>query len=193
MSPALIENAGKMAGMPIGPLALSDEVSLELMDRISRQTQQDLGDAYVAHPGDEVVDFMVHHADRLGKKAGRGFYQYTDQGDKSLWPGLAEAYPVAAQQPTPAHVKQRLLYAQAVEALHCVSEGVISRPHEVDIGSIFGWGFAAHTGGILSFVETIEGMDTFIRNADALVEQGGDRFRVPHMLRELAETGGSFY
>jgi 3-hydroxyacyl-CoA dehydrogenase/enoyl-CoA hydratase/3-hydroxybutyryl-CoA epimerase len=193
VAPALIENAGKMAGMPVGPLALSDEVSMELMDRIARQTQADLGDAYTPHPGDEVVDFMVHHADRIGKKAGRGFYDYPAGEDKALWPGLSEAFVPTPTQPEVEQVMQRLLYAQAVEALHCVSEGVISQPHEVDIGSIYGWGFAPHTGGILSFVETIEGFDAFIARADALVQGCGDRFRVPHLVRELAETGGSFY
>lgn len=192
VAPALIENAGKMAGMPLGPLALSDEVSLQLMDRIARQTQADLGDAYTPHPADAVVDYMVHHVDRIGKKVGRGFYDYLD-GTKQLWSGLDDAFPVAAEQPGVDTVMQRLLYAQAVEALHCLSEGVISDPHQVDIGSIFGWGFAPYTGGVLSFVETIEGFERFIANADALVERCGDRFRIPHQLRELAQTGGSYY
>ena len=195
VSPALIENVGKLAGMPVGPLALSDEVTLELMDRIGRQTQKDLGDAYVSHPADEVVQYMVHEAKRIGKKAGVGFYDYPadPQGKKSLWSGLAERFPLAAEQPSVEYVKQRLLYAQAVETLHCVAEGVITRAHEVDIGSIFGWGFAPQTGGVISFVETMEGIDTFIANADQLAASVGDRYKIPGMLREMAAEGKSFY
>lgn len=195
VSPALIENVGKLAGMPVGPLALSDEVTLELMDRIGRQTQKDLGDAYVSHPADEVVQYMVHEAKRIGKKAGVGFYDYPadPQGKKSLWSGLAERFPLAAEQPSVEYVKQRLLYAQAVETLHCVAEGVITRAHEVDIGSIFGWGFAPQTGGVISFVETMEGIDTFIANADQLAANVGDRYKIPGMLREMAAGGKSFY
>ncbi len=195
VAPALIENAGKLAGMPVGPLTLSDEVSLELMDRIGRQTQQDLGAAYVPHPGDAVVQTMVHELKRIGKKAGVGFYTYpTEPGaKKTLWTGLAEHFPVATQQPDVETVKQRLLYAQAVEALHCRAEGVITRAHEMDIGSIFGWGFAAHTGGVISFIETIEGLASFIANADALAERCGNRFRIPESVRDMAAAGRSFY
>lgn len=195
VSPALIENAGKLAGMPVGPLALSDEVSLELMDRIGRQTQKDLGDAYVPHPGDEVVQLMVHEWKRIGKKAAAGFYDYPadPQAKKSLWSGLDNAFPQAEQQPDVDYVIDRLLYAQAVETLHCVSEGVIRRAHEIDIGSIFGWGFAPHTGGVISFIETMEGMEKFIVKADALADSMGERYRVPQMLRTMEAEGQSFY
>lgn len=195
VAPALIENAGKLAGMPVGPLALSDEVSLELMDRIGRQTQNDLGDAYVSHPADSVVQAMVHELQRIGKKSGLGFYDYPSdpQGKKSLWSGLADHFPVASEQPDIDTVMQRLLYAQAVETLHCVAEGVITRAHETDIGSIFGWGFAPHTGGVISFIETMEGMETFIANADRLAASVGARYQVPQMLRDKAAAGESFY
>lgn len=195
VAPALIENAGKLAGMPVGPLALSDEVSLELMDRIGRQTQKDLGAAYVAHPADDVVQYMVHEVKRIGKKAGVGFYDYPAEADgkKSLWAGLAEHFPQAEQQPDVEYIKQRLLYAQAVETLHCVAEGVITRAHETDIGSIFGWGFAPHTGGVISFIETMEGLEPFIVNADALADAVGERYRVPAMAREMEAEGKSFY
>ncbi|MEN9465553.1 MAG: hypothetical protein RL217_1734 [Pseudomonadota bacterium] len=191
--PALIENAAKLAGMPVGPLALSDEVSMELMDRIGRQTKKDLGDAYVSHPADTVVEKMVHQLNRIGKKAGTGFYDYPEDGKKSLWPGLAEHFPVADTQPSVDTIKQRLLYAQAVETLHCVSEGVITRPSETDIGSIFGWGFAPQTGGVISFIETIEGLPTFVANADMLADKLGERFRVPQLAREMAQAGKTFY
>lgn len=193
VAPALIENAAKLAGMPVGPLALSDEVSMELMDRIGRQTKKDLGEAYVSHPADTVVEKMVHQLNRIGKKAGIGFYDYPEEGKKSLWPGLAEHFPVAENQPSVEVIKQRLLYAQAVETLHCVAEGVITRPSEVDIGSIFGWGFAPNTGGVISFIETIEGLPAFVANADTLADSLGERFRVPTLAREMAKDGRGFY
>lgn len=193
VAPALIENAAKLAGMPVGPLALSDEVSMELMDRIGRQTKKDLGDAYVSHPADTVVEKMVHQLGRIGKKAGTGFYDYPEGGKKSLWSGLAENFPVAETQPSVEVIKQRLLYAQAVETLHCVAEGVITRPSETDIGSIFGWGFAPNTGGVISFIETMEGLPTFVANADKLADQLGERFRVPQLARDMAKAGKTFY
>lgn len=195
IAPALIENAAKLSGMPIGPLALSDEVSLELMDRIGSQTKKDMGDDYIAHPSDTLVQKMVHELGRIGKKANVGFYDYpTDPKEKkSLWPGLAQHYPPVQDQTTAEYIKQRLLYAQAVETLHCVAEGVITRAHEIDVGSIFGWGFAPNTGGVISFVETIEGIDNFIANADKLADQYGERFRVPEHARDMAKNKKSYY
>lgn len=197
VAPALIENAGKKAGMPVGPLALSDEVTLELMNRIGTQTRKDLGDAYVAHPADEVVKYMVEDADRIGKRTGKGFYDYPATDDKTakkmLWSGLAERFPLADTQPDADYVIKRLLHVQAVETLRCVSEGVITRAHEVDIGSIFGWGFAPHTGGTISYVETIIGMDRFIAEANELADAVGERYRVPANVIEKAAAGSSFY
>ena len=197
VAPALIENAGKKAGMPVGPLALSDEVTLELMNRIGTQTRKDLGDAYVAHPADEVVKYMVEEADRIGKRTGKGFYDYPATDDKTakkmLWSGLAERFPLAVTQPDADYVVKRLLHVQAVETLRCVSEGVITRAHEVDIGSIFGWGFAPHTGGTISYVETIIGMDRFIAEANELADAVGERYRVPANVIEKAAAGSSFY
>ena len=195
IEPALIENAAKLAGMPVGPLAISDEVSLELMDRIGSQAKKDLGDKFVTHPSDSLLEKMVHQLGRIGKKAGKGFYDYpTDpKQKKSLWPELAQHYPVAKEQPSADDIKQRLLYAQAVETLHCVAEGVITRAHEVDIGSIFGLGFAPNTGGVISFVESIEGLDAFIVNADKLADKYGERFRVPQHARDMANNKQSYY
>lgn len=201
VEPALIENAGRMAGMPVGPLALSDEVSLELMDRIASQTRRDLGDAYISHPADSVVQTMVHTLGRIGKKSAQGFYDYPDaetladnkDARKLLWPGLEAHYPPVQQQPDVDSVKQRLLYAQAVEALHCYAEGVITNAYEMDIGSVMGWGFAAHTGGVISFIETIEGAAAFVQQADRLAERCGGRFRLPEKVRAMIAEGRSFY
>lgn len=193
VNPILIDNAAKLAGMPVGPLALSDEVSLELMQRILQQTQQDLGADYQPHPADKVVEKMVGQLQRLGKKVAQGFYDYSPEKGKIIWPGLAEHFPLATQQPSVEQIKQRLLYAQAVTALHCLAEGVISHADEMDIGSIYGLGFAPQTGGVLSYIETIEGLEHFVVTADKLAKLFGERFWVPEMAREMAQQGQSFY
>lgn len=192
VSPALIENCGKLAGMPVGPLALADEVTTELMDRILTQTKKDLGDAFVSHPAEEVCEFMVHTTKRIGKKVGQGFYDY-DGRNKSLWAGLAERFPVKAEQPTAQYVIDRLLVVQGVETLHCFQENVITNAMEADLGSVFGWGFAPHTGGVISYIETITGMEKFKATADALAEECGVRYSLPAILAEKIAAKGSFY
>src|SRR5690554_3319353 len=109
------------------------------MERIGKQAKKDLGDKFVTHPSDSLLEKMVHQLGRIGKKAGKGFYDYpTDPKQKKLlWPELAQHYPVAKEQPSADDIKQRLLYAQAVETLHRVAEGVITSGHDVDICSIF--------------------------------------------------------
>jgi len=193
VAPALIENAGRMAGMPVGPLALADEVSLELMARIRRQTAADLGAAYQRSAIDEVCDRMVDGAlGRLGKKAGKGFYEYPQDARKHLWPGLAEQWPLAAQQPDVEEVKKRLLYIQALEAARCLEEGVLTSPVDGDLGSILGWGFPAWTGGALSFIDTV-GARSFVENCRGLARRYGDRFSPPGGLVERAERDEPFH
>ena len=192
VNPALIENVAKHAGMPVGPLAVTDEVSLELSYHVGQQTKKDLGDAYVAGPADEVIEKFVTGLDRKGKRYGKGFYDYPQDGRKRLWPGLAEHYPPAAEQPAPAEVRTRLLYAQAIETLRCLDENVVTHPADADIGSIFGWGFPAWTGGTLSFIETV-GLEAFAKEADRLAQTYGERFAIPDSLRRMAAEGRTFY
>ncbi len=197
VNPALIENAAKMAGMPVGPLAVSDEVSLELGHKVGMATAEALGLPYPSDPAQEVNLKMVTELQRIGKKAGKGFYAYPPQDDKSggrkhLWPGLAEHFPLAAEQPAVEHVKQRLLHRQALESARCMEEGVISHPEDADIGSIFGIGFPAWTGGVLSYIDTI-GLPQFVADCDRLAEHYGERFKVSHWLRQRAQTGQAFY
>ena len=192
VKPALIENVAKHAGMPVGPLAVTDEVSLELSYHVMEQTRKDLGDAYPWSAADDVVNKMVTELDRRGKRFGKGFYDYPEGGKKHLWVGLGEHFPVADAQPDPAHIRQRLLYVQALDTVRCMDEGVVTDPADADIGSIFGWGFPPYTGGTLSFIET-EGLANFVRNADALAEKYGERFAVPDSLRKMAAAGGSFF
>jgi 3-hydroxyacyl-CoA dehydrogenase/enoyl-CoA hydratase/3-hydroxybutyryl-CoA epimerase len=192
VNPALIENVAKHAGMAVGPLAVTDEVSLELSYHVLEQTKNALGSDYLPSVADDVITKFVKELDRPGKKSGKGFYDYPEGEKKHLWPGLSEHYPLAEQQPTPDEVRKRLLYIQAIETVRCMDEGVVTHPADGDIGSIFGWGFPAYTGGTISFIET-EGLATFVAEADRLAATHGERFSVPDSLRSMAEKGETFY
>ncbi len=192
VKPALIENVARQAGMPVGPLAVMDEVTLELSMHVMTQSKNDMGDAYVSSPSDEVVRKMVDDLDRRGKRFGKGFYEYPSEGKKRLWSGLGEHFPVAAEQPTPEEVKKRLLYAQALDSVRCMDEGVVTDPADADIGSIFGWGFPPYTGGTISYIETV-GLKEFVAESDRLAATYGERFNVPDSLRKKAEAGELFY
>ena len=192
VNPALIENAARHAGMPVGPLAVTDEVSLELSYHVGQQTMADLGDDYVGSPADEVVRLFVEDLDRRGKRFGKGFYDYPEGGKKHLWSGLAEHFPLAEEQPSADEVVKRLFYAQAIDTVRCLEEGVVTHAADADIGSILGWGFPPYTGGTISYIETI-GLAEFVQEAERLSQQYGPRFEPPRSLRVLAEEHGSFY
>ncbi|MDH3303799.1 MAG: 3-hydroxyacyl-CoA dehydrogenase NAD-binding domain-containing protein [Gammaproteobacteria bacterium] len=192
VNPALIENVAKHAGMPVGPLAVTDEVSLELAYTIGKQTKADLGDDYVVTPADDVMETMVVELERRGKRFGAGFYEYADDGSKRLWPGLAKHFPLSTEQPSPEEVKTRLLYVQALDAARCLEEGVLTHPADADVGSVFGWGFPPYTGGTLSYIETV-GLKAFVAEADRLAKTYGARFQVPDGLRGMAESGNTYY
>jgi 3-hydroxyacyl-CoA dehydrogenase/enoyl-CoA hydratase/3-hydroxybutyryl-CoA epimerase len=192
VGPALIENVGKMTGMPMAPLALADEVALDLIYKIGKQTQKDLGDAYRAGPLDGLIETLVVEMGRLGKKAGKGFYEYPADGKKRLWPGLADLVPRAAEQPEPDELRTRFLYVQALETARCYEENVVTDPADADIGAILGWGFAPWTGGPLSLIDTV-GAAEFVRECDRLAQKYGERFTPNALLRRMAETGETFY
>ncbi len=192
INPALIENVARQAGMPVGPLAVTDEVTLELSYHVMSQTRSALGDAYVATPADDVIARFVEDLERKGKRFGKGFYDYPEDGKKRLWPGLAEHYPLAGEQPDPQELRKRILYIQAIETVRCMEEGVVTHPADADIGSIFGWGFPPYTGGTISYIET-EGLGNFVEEADRLAESYGERFAVPQSLRSMADNGETFY
>ena len=149
IKPALIENAGKMTGMPVAPLAMNDEVALDLAFKVQEQTRKDLGDKWVETPSYKIVKKMVEELGRLGRKNGKGFYDYLDGGKKRLWPGLSDLVEIAEEQPDVEEVKQRLLYIQALETARCFEENVLTDVRDGDIGAILGWGFAPYTGGPL--------------------------------------------
>jgi len=193
VNPALIENAGKMAGMPVGPLAVGDEVALDLSYKVGMATKQALGDKYVESPADSFVEKMVVDLERFGRKNAKGNYVYPeDGGRKYLWPGLADHFPLSDEQPSIDEVKSRFMIRQAVEAARCFEEGVLIDASSGDIGAIFGWGFAPFTGGPFSFIDTY-GVAEFVAEADRLAQAYGARFNPPQMLRDMAEKGEAFY
>jgi len=192
VNPALIENVAQAAGMPVGPLAVSDEVSLELQWNVMQQSAADLGAKFERPVGYDVLQKFVVDLGRLGRKSGHGFYEYPPQERKRLWPGLAEIYPPAAIQPEPDEVRKRLLYIQALETVRCLEEGVVTHPADADLGSILGWGFPAWTGGTLSLIETI-GVERFVKECNRLAKQHGPRFKPTRRLKAMARRGERFY
>lgn len=191
VSPAMIENAGKMAGMPVGPLALADEVSIELCYKINKQTEADTGKKNDSAAVGVINKFM-EELNRPGKKAKQGFYEYPENGKKMLWPELSKLFPVAAPQPDVEEIKKRLLYIQALEAVKCIEENIVTKSADADIGSILGWGFAPYTGGVISFVDTI-GVKKFVDECNVLAKKYGKRFKPTRKLKEMAAEGKSFY
>jgi 3-hydroxyacyl-CoA dehydrogenase/enoyl-CoA hydratase/3-hydroxybutyryl-CoA epimerase len=192
VAPALIENAGKATGMPMPPLALSDEVALDLIHRVTTQTRKDVGAAYRGHAAEPIVAEMVEKLGRVGKKAGQGFYEYPKDGRKRLWPGLAQLAPTASDQPDIADLKERFLTIQALEAARCFEENVVTAPEDADVGAILGWGFAPWTGGPLSYIDTV-GPAAFVERCDRLAQRHGERFAPNRLLRDMAASGRKFY
>jgi 3-hydroxyacyl-CoA dehydrogenase/enoyl-CoA hydratase/3-hydroxybutyryl-CoA epimerase len=190
-APALIENAGRMAGMPVGPLAVADEVSLDLILQIATQTERDLGRTDES-PTAPVARLFVTTLGRPGRKAGRGFYDYPPGGRKRLWPGLAEHFPIRAPQPDVSEVKRRLLHAQALEAARALEEGIVTTARDGDIGSILGWGFAPWTGGVFSYIDGI-GARRFVDECATLAAAHGPLYTPPALLIDMAREGRRFH
>ncbi|MDR3418789.1 MAG: 3-hydroxyacyl-CoA dehydrogenase NAD-binding domain-containing protein [Nevskia sp.] len=192
VDPALIENVSRAAGMPVGPLAVSDEVSLELIEKVMAQSEADLGGRYVKPAGYDVVRRFVHELKRPGRKAGQGFYDYPQGGRKQLWPGLREIYPPAATQPAPEEIRKRILYIQAIETVRCLEEDVLTHPADADLGAILGWGFPAWTGGPLSLIETV-GLQSFVADCERFAKAYGSRYAPTEDLRRRAHSGTGYY
>ncbi|MEX2961770.1 3-hydroxyacyl-CoA dehydrogenase NAD-binding domain-containing protein [Microbulbifer sp. TYP-18] len=187
VSPALIENAALLAGFPVGPLAVSDEVSLALMAKIRQQTLADIrreNRVPAAHPADTVIDRMLALG-RAGKAAGGGFYDYPEDRKKCLWPALRREFPPSDEQPPLRDLQERLLFTMVLETLRCYDEGVLRSVRDANIGSIFGIGFPPWTGGALQYINQY-GPEAFCRRALALSEVYGQRLQPTESLRILA-------
>lgn len=191
VEPALIENAAKLVGMPLGPLQLTDETSIDLGVKIAKATKAAMGDAY-DDAQDEVLFWMFDEG-RLGRKSKSGFYAYDDKGKRQgLWDGLAAKYPVADEQPDLVTVQHRLLFAQVLEGVRALEEGVLEDIREGDVGAILGWGFAPWSGGPFSWLDII-GTPYAAERCDQLTAEFGERFTTPALLREMGDKNQSFY
>ena len=195
--PALIDKAGLIAGMPVGPLALADEISLELVYKIGQQTRADLGSAYVERAADRVAAKMVVEFGRLGRKSHAGFYDYLADGQKRLWPGLAEQFPAKVGADGTAMISleeiiERLILVQSVETARCLEEKVLRAPIDADVGAILGWGYPAFRGGPVGWLHTL-GLPAAVAALDRLAAQHGPRFAAPQLLRDMATRGDRFY
>ena len=192
--PAMIENVGRMAGMPVGPLSLNDEVAIDLAWKILKATEADLGAAAIDVRQKRLLSDMVEKYGRLGRKNGKGFYDYPEKSKKKLWPGLADLQPVKLDPDSidVTEIKQRLLVIQALETARCFAEGVLTDVREADVGSILGFGFAPFTGGTLSYIDMM-GTKAFVALCRALESRHGARFAPNDLLIEMAEKGESFY
>lgn len=194
--PAMIENAAKMAGMPVGPLSLADEVALDLIVKIMKATEADLGEQAVDQAQKKLMIEMVEKLGRFGRKNGKGFYDYPEKGkgQKALWAGIADLQPKKLDPDTidVQELKQRFLAVQAVEAARTVEDNVIVDPREADVGSILGFGFAPFTGGTLSYIDFM-GTKEFVALCHKLEGKYGSRFTPPKLLEDMAKTGDTFY
>ena len=194
--PAMIETLAKMAGMPVGPLSLNDEVGVDLALKILKATEAQLGESAVDPTSKRILTALVEREGRLGRKNRKGFYDYPEkgQGPKRLWPGLADlgGERIAADTIDRDEIKHRLLGIQALEAARTVQEGVVTDPREADVGSILGFGFAPYTGGALSYIDGL-GAKAFVELALRLEEKHGPRFAPPKILVDMAASGATFY
>ncbi|MDR5651128.1 3-hydroxyacyl-CoA dehydrogenase NAD-binding domain-containing protein [Ruixingdingia sedimenti] len=192
VEPALVENAARLVGMPLGPLQLVDETSLDLGAKIARATRAAMGNEYPDGAVDDIVFWMVDQG-RLGRKSKSGFYAYDEAGKRQgLWEGLADRFPRAGDQPELTEVQHRLLFAQVLEAVRALEAGVLTDIREGDVGAILGWGFAPWSGGPFSWLDII-GADTAVAICDRLAAKHGARFAAPALLRDMAAKGETFY
>ncbi|WP_295532841.1 3-hydroxyacyl-CoA dehydrogenase NAD-binding domain-containing protein [uncultured Thioclava sp.] len=192
VNPTLVEHAATQVGLPLGPLQLVDETSIDLGVKIAKATKAAMGDAYPDGAVDDVLFWMADQG-RMGRKSNAGFYEYDDKGKRQgLWSGLDAKFPRADEQPDVHHVQHRLLMAQVLEAVRAFEQGVLEDIREGDVGAILGWGFAPWSGGPFSWLDIL-GAGKAVEICDALTAQYGTRFEAPALLRDIAAKGDTFY
>ena len=190
---ASIENAAWLDGYPVGPLAVSDEVTLTLVGKVRSQTIADLeaeGQSIPEFPGEDVLNAMLA-IDRGGRSSGGAFYDYPEGGKKQLWSGLKDKFYKEDAQIPLQDIKDRLLFVQAIDTVRCVDEGIIPHVRDANIGSIFGIGFPTWTGGVLQYINYY-GLPEFIARANELAEKYGERFTPPQSLLDMAANNETF-
>jgi 3-hydroxyacyl-CoA dehydrogenase / enoyl-CoA hydratase / 3-hydroxybutyryl-CoA epimerase len=192
---AMIENVGRMAGMPVGPLSLNDEVAVDLAWKILKATEADLGPKAIDPRQKKLLEEMVEKRGRFGRKNGKGFYDYPANGPKKLWPGIVELQPKKLLDPEKIDIEElklRLLGIQALETSRCLEEKVLTDVREADVGSILGFGFAPFSGGTLSWIDMM-GTKQFVALCRKLEKKYGARFAPNKLLIDLADHGETFY
>lgn len=192
--PRSIEVAGMKSGMPMPPLALQDEVTLSLVRHITEQNNRDMeaeGKEVTIHPSYNVIKVVGEEHGREGKRFGKGFYEYPENGERHLWPELTNLFPTSAEQPSQQDLVDRLMFIQVNESAKCFEEGVVRSVADTNVGSIFGWGFAPQHGGTLQFVNAM-GADKFVARSRELAKQYGERFEPAQILVDMAAKGEEF-
>jgi 3-hydroxyacyl-CoA dehydrogenase/enoyl-CoA hydratase/3-hydroxybutyryl-CoA epimerase len=197
IAPAIIENVGRQCGMPMGALEVSDSVGLDTALKIGKATAEAMQQDYKKDAKGALLSWIVEEKGRAGRKAGKGFYEYGEDGKPTrIWPGLSEKIDAKVKECPPAlkeELTKRFLFRQCIEVARCFEEGVITDPRDADVGSILAWGFAPYSGGCISYMDLFWGAKKFVEEADRLAAQYGDRFKPPALLREMAKTNQSFY
>ena len=194
IAPPLIENVGRMTGMPMGPLEVLDSVGVDTALKIARQGRKEVTKSEKPDPTEEIMAWLVEASSRPGAKTGKGFYEYDPRGKRTrLWPGLFDYGKGEWRSDADAdELRQRFLTIQALEAARCFEEGVITDPRDADVGAILGWGFAPYTGGPISMIDTM-GAAEFVKRCEALAARHGERFQPNKLLRDMARSGETFY
>jgi 3-hydroxyacyl-CoA dehydrogenase / enoyl-CoA hydratase / 3-hydroxybutyryl-CoA epimerase len=196
VNPVSVERAGEQAGYPAPPLQLMDELTLTLPRKLRQETIAAIeaeGGTYTPRPSDTVVDRLIDDFGREGKSAGAGFYEYEDGKRVRLWPGLFEHFVKDDVEVPFEDMKERMLFAEALETVRCFDEGVITEPADANIGSIFGIGFPAWTGGVVQYIDQYPGGTAgFVARAKELADRYGDHFTPPASLVQRAERGEPF-
>ncbi len=195
--PAIIENVGRQCGMPMGPLEVSDSVGLDTALKIGREMQAAMGGDYNADEIGQLMGWIVEDKARVGRKAGKGFYDYNEKGRTDrIWPGLLEKMDIKVDECPPdlkTELTKRFLFRQCIEVARCFEEGVITDARDADVGSILAWGFAPYSGGCVSYMDLKWGVKGFVEEAERLAAEHGPRFAPPQLLKDMAAKGESFY
>ena len=193
--PVSIESAGKIAGFPVGPLAVIDEISIQLLADIRSQSRKDSADKKhqeLTEPWDKVIDYMLGEAKRPGRASGKGFYEYSQKNEKYLWPGIVKRFHSSQNQSSQKEMMERFYFSQAIEAVRCLEEKVLLSIADANIGSIYGWGFPLFTGGVIQYINNY-GLEKFRNRANKLSDKYGERFCPPKLLDQMIENGKTLF
>ena len=193
--PVSIESAGKIAGFPVGPLAVIDEISIQLLADIRSQSRKDSADKKhqeLTEPWDKVIDYMLGEAKRPGRASGKGFYEYSQKNEKYIWPGIVKRFHSSQNQSSQKEMMERFYFSQAIEAVRCLEEKVLLSIADANIGSIYGWGFPLFTGGVIQYINNY-GLEKFRNRANKLSNKHGERFCPPKLLDQMIENGKTLF